>query len=97
MNAFLQVSVIGLSPPLTVQMAQMEPNLQHTYQFGLPNGQYRVEWDFRISIGYAFIREVSSTPGMCNFTGMSKSLMNIWVDWIKPISIHFLNIRMSTI
>ena len=72
-NAFLQLSMIGLDPPSTVEMEQLDTDLQHTYQFGLPIGRYRIKWDFQITIGYAFIRQVSSTTGVCNYTGMGKT------------------------
>ena len=66
----IQVSVVGLSYPFMIQMTPLMDNFQYIYQFGLPHGRYRIEWDFIIARGYAFVRKVSYTNGSCNNTGM---------------------------
>ena len=70
--ALSQVSTIGMEPPLAIQLQPLKSNRLQTCQLGLSNGQYRVTWDFQIAFGYAFIREVNFTTGICNNTGMCK-------------------------
>ena len=71
-HALSQVSTIGMEPPYAIQLQPLKSNRLQTCQFGLSNGQYRVTWDFQIAFGYAFIREVNFTTGICNNTGMCK-------------------------
>ena len=65
----LQLVVIGLDTTLNIDLTGLNERRQHTCQFGLPRGRYRIEWYYKIIQGYAFIREVSYTSGVCEYAG----------------------------
>ena len=65
----LQLVVIGPGDPLVIQLAGLTDQREYICHFGLPSGRYRMEWMFKVIQGYAFIRDVSYSSGVCNYTG----------------------------
>ena len=65
----LQVLLKTLDSTSIITLLGLKDLRQHICNFGVPSGRYRVEWIFNINKGYAFIRSVSYSSGICNYTG----------------------------